>query len=62
VDAVTLTLAHVLCVTLQIEEEAVKMAQYTEFRFVCVVGGERRAQQCWIGKCLTRQRAFLRCT
>ena len=23
----------------QIEEEAVKMAQYTEFRFVCVVGG-----------------------
>lgn len=26
-------------VVAQIEEEAVKMAQYTEFRFVCVVGG-----------------------
>ena len=26
----------------QIEEEAVKMAKYTEYRFVSVVGGQRR--------------------
>ncbi len=26
---------------MQIEEESLKMAQYTDFRFVCIVGGER---------------------
>lgn len=28
-----------VCKLMQIEEESLKMAQYTAFRFVCIVGG-----------------------
>ncbi len=39
--------ADLICgCSLQIEEESIKMAQFTEFRFVCVVGGKSSKSTC----------------